>query len=143
MNTMTTYGNLSVYGDCEVPTRTMCEIIMETVRYYLQHPRSIDDEGKARYYFQGDMCAIGRCLEHPVAAENVTIMVNSVFRKNHNLKPEYSGHPLMFWQELQNFHDEENHWKEPEKGVEHKYPLVNDLTDNGVNELHRLLETWG
>ena len=95
---------------------TQKEIVLETVEYYRTHKRALDANGICKYLTEeGDMCAFGRCAINPSALEegkHVAVQVDI----EQILKPEYKGHDVDFWLELQRFHDGLRHWTANELG---------------------------
>ena len=101
--------------------KTAKEIVEETVQYYGQDPvakraMSTQERGKCCYLTSdGRMCAVGRCLRSPehylYDSESVAFICsgdNQVL--DDMLKPEYRGHPISFWQSLQELHDLNQNW---------------------------------
>lgn len=128
---------------------TKKEIILETVEYYKTHNRGLTilNGGALCAYFgnRGDMCAVGRCLINPKKiqtldfnmGDNVTADINKVsefINIEDELKPEYRGHSLKFWSELQHFHDYSFYWEKKEIG--------NGLESSGSIALKTLLEKY-
>ena len=101
----------------------------------------------------GNMCAVGRCaldaakLQEDFGGDDV-FGISGKSAENENqgeydendetinhldslLKPEYRGHSLHFWSELQNFHDNSSYWNKE------------GLTERGRDRLIELLTHWG
>jgi hypothetical protein len=125
---------------------TKLEIIKETVEYYKNNNRGISNNGNCVYLSQnGDMCAVGRCLENP---EDIGIKPKDIETKTIDadfliadygdgiFKKQYQGHDPRFWQKLQNFHDTNRFW------VSYKTKKGNKLTDDGKNHLKFLLKKY-
>ena len=121
-------------------SKTAIEIIEETAKFYNSNNRSvcmIEVRGNAkpqcRYFHQGKMCAVGRCLENPKDFENSRASVHFLDR-DHKLdtilKEEYRGLSVEFWEDLQNFHDIKEYWNE------------NGLTDKGEVQKNSLVKTY-
>ena len=51
------------------------------------------------------MCAVGRCLEHPEAFADTVGVIADRRDLLDDLKPEYKGHSIGFWDRLQRLHD--------------------------------------
>ena len=106
---------------------TKLEIINETVAYYETHPRAIkcdsDDTHSSCWYRndKGEMCAIGRIMTGAALdkyAEDGNSISTGFFNKSIDeiLKPQYAGHQLLFWKQLQNLHDVETNWLKMDSG---------------------------
>lgn len=106
----------------EIVVKTKEEIIDETVKYYNNNPRARTDH--SCYYLTDDnrMCAFGRCMldEKRKKLEMKVCSIEGMYRdlgissKNFDfdsvLKPEYRGHSLSFWIDIQDIHDYSNFW---------------------------------
>lgn len=111
------------------------EIIDQTVQAY-KNPenRAITAYG-CEYYVPetGNMCAVGRCLVKPRGKESNDII--SAFEtgniRQRSFKPQYRGHEVEFWTDIQVFHDTDCFWSN--KG----------LTEVGVARYNKLVEKWG
>ena len=105
----------------------------------------------------GAMCLVGRCLIDPQKAENEDIGAldhhlyslkdeaefleldpDSVYDEDgclidleNRLKPEYRGHNLSFWLDLQEFHDTSSNWE-----TEH------EMSIGGKNVLSQIKSHW-
>lgn len=102
---------------------TTLEIINETVEYYSKDTsrRAATKQG-ACFYFQistGNMCAVGRCAILPEELDNSLFTTANIFlfRKleisdEELFKPEYRGHSVEFWIDLQRLHDNNLNWNE-------------------------------
>lgn len=116
---------------------TKLEIIDETVAYYSDpSKRAYDDAvGHCRYFFDGKMCAVGRCLIDP--HNRLDSVGGSQFTED-DLKPEYRGHNISeniwgidsFWACLQEFHDKEDHFDE------------NGISDLGYLYIENMKKEW-
>jgi len=99
--------------------KTKLEILEETVKYYAEDlsRRGYDDvEDECRYFItKNKMCAIGRVAKNPrefekrFKGESVASIRESL---DQFLKPEYRGHSINFWDELQMLHDTDENWCE-------------------------------
>lgn len=110
--------NLAIHSaSLPVKQKTKTEILKEAFEYYAADPsrRAINAEGSCRYLMKdGRKCAVGRCLiegkkicygsfqKDPIFAE---IQANQIANLDSHLLPEYRGHSVDFWQELQYWHD--------------------------------------
>jgi hypothetical protein len=118
---------------------TKLEIIKETVEYYKNNNRGITPDGTCQYLSEdGDMCAVGRCLENPEDIGTEEIDTDSLIEKYGDgiLKKQYQNHGTNFWRELQIFHDIKRFW------VSYKTKKGNKLTEEGKNHLKFLLEKY-
>ena len=106
----------------------------------------------------GAMCLVGRCLIDPQKAENEAIGAldnhlytlqeearefleldpDSVYDEEeclidleNRLKPEYRGHKLSFWFDLQEFHDTSSNWE-----------TENEMSIGGKNILSQIKRRW-
>ena len=88
---------------------TMLEILDETANFYNSGNRSVDG-GSCRYNSQDGMqCAFGRCVrDEEVGLLTEDMAVQPYFLSL--LKPEYQGHELMFWRDIQQLHDHGDNW---------------------------------
>ena len=90
------------------------EIIEETVAYIQANGRAVRSsavtqaEMCAYFTTSGKMCAVGRCLIDPESARQGTVGCFPNFESA--LKPEYRGHTINFWSDLQRLHDEKDNW---------------------------------
>ena len=117
--------------------KTKLEIINETVEYYKTHNRGLRDFGNANaacVYLtpEGDKCAVGRCLKSPQEfwVGDVYEIFSDSDTINEYLLPEYTGHHIAFWKDLQSFHDNNNYWN------------GGNLTASGVGQLQKLKESY-
>lgn len=101
--------------------KTTLEIIDGVLAPYIADPskRSVKHSGTCSYLMEdGRMCALGQCLdpEHPnyrhIVNENKPAdeipQLNGA--EQEILKEEFRGHPVEFWQDLQNMHDGFHNW---------------------------------
>lgn len=112
------------------------EIIDQTVQAY-KNPenRAIDGFGGCEYYLAetGKMCAVGRCLTKPQGKESndITYAFEKRDIRQRSFKPQYRGHEVEFWADIQIFHDTDAYWSN--KG----------LTASGKACYNKLVEKWG
>lgn len=103
--------------DSPAPQKTKKEILEEAFEYYAADPsrRATHADGSCRYLMEdGRKCAVGRCLiegkkicygglqKDPIFAETAANQIDDI---DSHLLPEYRGHDVDFWQELQYWHD--------------------------------------
>lgn len=128
-----------------VKQKSMLEILDETVEYYRTHPRAVAN-GDCDYatLVNGEyaFCGVGRCLIDPIGLQKLignepasaknfdSVMEGFGFPEfgslESQLKPEYRGHPVDFWQSLQAFHDSDGNWI--------LYDGQNVLSGEGISE---------
>lgn len=113
--------------------KTTTEIIEETVQFYLNNPRSVDEEGKCKYNGpNGIKCAFSRCCKDDIDFSEFEGENCNPFLKF--LKEEYSIHtPWGFWSDIQSLHDEKTNWIE-----ESPQASTRQLSDKGTGEVKRL-----
>lgn len=71
------------------------------------------DGGFCSYYLtDGRMCAVGKCMTSPKDFEGNLMAVEGLEDLEGSLKPEYRGHSLEFWSNLQVMHDSPQHWND-------------------------------
>ena len=98
---------------------THVELLKETIEYYENNPRGLDEEtGRCSYRTKdGSMCAVGRCIAdfdllYEVANDFDAIQsLNAFVDLDKVLKPEYHNIHLDFWKILQTLHDNEKNWE--------------------------------
>jgi hypothetical protein len=61
---------------------TKTEIINETASYYLTNNRGIHAKGGCSYYTDGNMCAVGRCIDEPEKLANSGLFVKYLIENN-------------------------------------------------------------
>lgn len=93
------------------------DIVDETIAYISVHGRATNEQQNSCEYLtsNGIMCAVGRCLIDP---ENVVFSEGTggdtgcecIEDLESQLKPEYRGHDIMFWECLQDLHDDKSYW---------------------------------
>lgn len=100
------------------------EIIDETIEYYRTHKRAVRINGYCEYWTtDGRTCAVGRCCQDPpgihlIAQSRDDTGVSDTWFDDELLKPEYRGHSVLFWTDLQRLHDVGEFWAETETGHE-------------------------
>lgn len=130
---------------------TKAEIIKETADYYGSNPnlRGYSTTLKECIYYSKaqpeNKCAVGRCIKEDMLPlldgvistvftleETLNRKVSDLYIEFENfLKPEYQGHSLEFWDELQSFHDLGENWDE------------HGLTPKGQGWIEYLINNWG
>jgi hypothetical protein len=124
---------------------TKKQIIDEISSIYINDPskRAYSSSHGCQYLTEdGRMCAVGQCLLEPenmlfggisvrVEQEEGLFGVTKISSwLDSKLKPEYRGHDVMFWQNLQDFHDFNHHWR------------GNTITEDGKNHLQTLYDKY-
>jgi hypothetical protein len=101
--------------------KTKLEIIDETIEHYKSNPRSFIMQGNTKLCVylsnEGNKCAFSRCCTDEGVAwlhDEVDITlggdnVGSEFLQF--LKPEYQGHDVEFWLDIQDLHDVNSYWE--------------------------------
>lgn len=112
--------------------KRMLEILDETIAYYSADVtrRAYDTEQQRCRYFipeGGQMCAVGRCLEHPEELAKSDVGAWAIEGLNLRLKPEYRELSIGFWCRLQSLHDTSIFWQ-----------LGIGLTERGKEEVKTL-----
>ena len=91
------------------------EIIDEIVEKYNKNTelRAVTN-GSCVYYDPktGNTCAVGHCMENPKLIAYSRSSVFNITNFEGRLKPEYRGHILCFWQDIQTLHDTRLFWEE-------------------------------
>lgn len=108
---------------------TEVEIINETVEYYKNNERATSG-GYCRYRTNpGNKCAIGRVMTDSAIAKfggyigGITSLKGSKELEalaatiDDLLKPQYKGHHISFWTDLQDFHDVPENWNQLQLGL--------------------------
>ena len=122
------------------------DIINEIAKKYSQDPslRAVGDtlEGNITFsqiclYFDpqtGNTCAFGHCTKHPEQLRNDSLnMLTTDNTLDQLLKPQYHGHDLKFWEDIQRFHDLTEYWTRTSlsaKGQKHLDQLRNRYKDS-------------
>jgi hypothetical protein len=117
--------------------KSKLEIIDETIDYYRKNPRSIEDFRCLYLGSNNQRCALSRCcteegvlrLSNHEGVSIVSFIENGLIIEE-LLKPEYKGHCLDFWMNLQYIHDYNCLWKD------------NMLSDEGIKEVNRIRNKW-
>ncbi len=91
---------------------TMLETLNETTSAYTSKNRASNRKGECYYFKKDKCCAVGRCLEDPKKFEKWDCRVDRLPKLEENLKPEYRGFPIKFWEDLQHLHDHVHFWDE-------------------------------
>jgi hypothetical protein len=105
---------------------TKKEIVLETIEFYSNNPRSKNSESGMCCYQDpmGNHCAVGRCIDEDcmgVVAD--TEQKHGEFEILHFerrvgveleecLQEKYRGHSIHFWISLQLLHDSDHFWKD-------------------------------
>jgi len=115
--------------------KTRREIIIETSKAYTTRNRSVIGLSCAYKDPDGNKCAVGRCLEgnsHFFHERNncksIVLFEDGIETE---LKEEYRGHCIDFWQQLQRLHDGSAYWS------------YAGITKKGEEYVQSLLDTWG
>lgn len=103
--------------------KSKLEIIEETALAYTDPKnRAVFAGGLCRYKTpDGRKCAVGRCMLNPSEAMVGTVGTlrnEFALKLDDELKEEYRGHSLVFWADLQNFHDR-----------------ARNFSDNGISDI--------
>ena len=118
--------------------KTKIQIIRETAAYYNSSNRASNRTNtNCKYYIckNGEVreCAVGRCLIDSKSFKNrsygATLTWYNDNELNMDLKPEYQGHTVTFWSDLQEFHDGSSYWNKEglsPAGKERLNELIND-----------------
>lgn len=102
----------------KVKQKSAIEIIDETLYYYTLRTRmrsKVDKHG-AYYSFQYKIgnrkCSYARCCKPDTNLSHYTGNVSTFADKvEEYLKPEYRGHSIEFWEDIQWLHDCDSYWK--------------------------------
>lgn len=120
-----------------VKRMTAAEIIDDTIEYYRTHPRSLDSTGNCIYDDGADKrCAVGRFMLSPIrkrcrATDLVGLNVlgiEALWSKSEErltcfgshdrlLYKKVHGQPMAFWVALQDLHDGDMGWEQPDSAV--------------------------
>jgi hypothetical protein len=114
--------------------KTKIKIIQETANFYNLNNRA-DNKISCRYYLDGKMCAVGRCLNNAenfdkYAETGFTTSIEDVYRGDIDFKKDYKGHSVYFWKDLQEFHDETANFTET------------GLSNKGKTKIDFLMDKW-
>ena len=96
------------------------EILKETLEFYKTNPRSVKD---GEYYYTLQITQrrkthdpVGRCFFAKYKQENNSLINKHLFDLNQELNldeyllKKYRGHNIIFWLDLQAFHDNDEFW---------------------------------
>lgn len=123
-----------------ITKKTELEILDEFEAKYIKHPElRAKEERRCRYHIcrNNNKCAVGQYFTEK-ALENfgdfgggIKMLRRQMKDYNDLFLPEYRGHELDFWEELQDLHDISRYWKENDEGMT-KIGLVrfNELRKN-------------
>lgn len=122
--------------------KTKEEIIKETAEFYNLSNRGYDRNTGGCVYLTGDneKCALGRCISDDQIISFANKYTSSIMDINEDfkegetldqyLKPEYRGHKLAFWRDIQTLHDEEHNWNEE------------GISESGQEQVDLLVQSW-
>ena len=122
--------------------KTNEEIIKETAEFYTSKNRGYDKNTGGCVYRTEDneKCALGRCISFDQIISFASKYVSSIMdikdefaegeTLDQYLKPEYRGHKLGFWADIQTLHDEECNWTKE------------GISESGQEYVDLLLESW-
>jgi len=123
--------------------KTMLQIIDETAKAYTSSTRATIEATSGCEYqnAKGYCCAVGRCMKDPLSVENsfvgdedssvAALDTSSTSGLDSFLKPEYQGHSVSFWVDIQGLHDNDTNWGK------------NGLSDQGKSIIQRIKDKWG
>lgn len=119
------------------------QIINETVEYYRTHSRSIvlNSHNNVVCKYNGDngaKCAFSRCCRdgnYWLEGKGVRYHLDRPKDYINILKPEYLGHPTVFWESIQMLHNTNENWKSNNEGG-------NDLTAEGESKRKILISIY-
>lgn len=109
------------------------DLLNETIEYFKTHERCVDATGTCKYYYEGNMCAIGRLLKNPKEFRNYIGCVSTLHRRYsliEILKDKYVGFDVAFLQKIQELHDLCNAWNTNNIG--------NTLNETGEDIVQRI-----
>lgn len=119
--------------------KTKTEIILETAEFYNSANRAEEDMVCCYLTTDGRKCAVGRCMVNPTVGMIGTVGDIQVVEPGeqpfalpleNELLPEYRGHSVGFWADLQQFHDNPHQWS------------INGLSAPGKKFLNYLLDKY-
>jgi len=120
------------------------EIIQETIDVIQFWGRATDDVNQCVYRVENEDhpgCAIGKYIlpnkyQEKFESKNASSIRNDHFGFDDLLIPEYRGHNIMFWDDLQDLHDHFEHWDilPGDNGCR--------LSDAGIKTLKKLMKTY-
>lgn len=127
----------------QVMSKSIKEILNNIVEYYRVNPRGVR---RGRCTYEG--CAVGlACGFHVDDWDNLDCCgaIDGIHQKYvnkqmetefwDNFLPEYRYEEVQFWEEVQNLHDSDTHWKQNDQGGQ-------DLTEDGRAALEAILWTF-
>lgn len=92
--------------------KTKTEIIQETYDYYMEDlsRRGVGDDWETCVYKneKGLVCAVGRCFNESARFDFIGSIISYSVKFpewDSHFKPEYQGHDVKFWNDLQRLHD--------------------------------------
>lgn len=131
--------------------KTKKEIIKETATFYNLKNRAVAKTGACFYKEGKKACAVGRCLrpDSKIIKEGLQGVISTIayklfphfssldtakvsFHLDQELKEEYRGHHVRFWDELQRFHDAPCNWSDTglsEQGQKQLQTLYSKFAD--------------
>lgn len=107
------------------------EVIELTVKHINENGKcSID--GHCKYYLDGNTCAVGLWLKNPEDFKDVNSCSMDLFNQYGTdiLKEEVQHLPIDFWEYLQSFHDDDDHYNYDESGKK--------LTEEAIHHMMKL-----
>ena len=112
------------------------QIIDHVVNHFSKNPRSMNADGHRCFYNgpDGEKCAFG------LMCENSEELIEGFFadvliQKNiASIKPEFSGHSIQFYLDIQKLHDRNYFWNKTSEG--------NELTPKGIDFVSYLKESY-
>jgi hypothetical protein len=118
-------------------TKSKKDIILETAKAYTSQNRSIcpDSRSSCLYKSGANKCAVGRCLLSKSRLFKSELNDTPIDNYNETeldceLKKEYRGHSIEFWQDVQYLHDQIPFWD------------LSGLTERGKEHVDLLIEKW-
>lgn len=122
--------------------KTKQEIINHIINHIQDHGRSIDHDGRCRYYNNGNMCAVGVCLENPeefsnnVATDAGTLLSNRGFGI---LKKQFRIKNINFWLDLQSLHDYCRFWESDRSLSQHGIDALMQFKEHTKTDKNKTL----
>lgn len=112
-----------LFGKPVVKVLTMTEILNETVDVYATNPLLRSSHNNQCYFNgpDGTHCVVGRCLLPQYqglgdklagnkASVTALLRFNNIEQLDEMLAPQYRGHSIIFWVDLQVLHDNDKFW---------------------------------
>jgi hypothetical protein len=117
-------------SEVKATAKSINEIINETESIYSDPKnRGLHDNGGCQYLtLDGKMCAVGRCMIKPSVDMYGTVSGYDEF--DLLLKPEYCNHPIRFWIDIQNWHDDDSNFTET------------NISISGITNLKKIRDKW-